>query len=323
MVSIAVIGMGMIGTSLAMGLRAADEKTSPLGPISVVGFDADKRAASEARGRLAIDRAAGSLEEAVRDAQIVVLATPVQAIRDLLSRIAPMLQPGAVVTDTASTKAAVQRWAEELLPPTVDFIGGHPMAGKEQTGVAAAQHDLFADAIYCLTPSVRARQEAIDAVEAIVTTLGAKPYFIDPLEHDAYVGGVSHLPFLLSLALVEATSRSSSWREMAPLAASGFRDISRLASGDVTMHRDICLTNGESLTRWINEAVTVLLELRDQIGSGNAKAIEAALGHAKEVRDAWIATRPNQRPGEGDFEGPQEIRRTGLFGVRVGKKDKG
>lgn len=322
MVTIAVIGMGLIGTSLAMGLRAADDKTSPLGPVTVVGYDANRRAASEARGRLAIDRAAGSLDEAVRDAQIVVLATPVQAMRDLLARTAPLLQPGAVVTDTASTKASVQAWAEELLPPGVDFIGGHPMAGKEQTGVTAAQHDLFADAIYCLTPSARARQEAIDAVEAIVTTLGAKPYFIDPHEHDAYVAGVSHLPFLLSLALVESTTRSSSWREMVPLAASGYRDISRLASGDVTMHRDICMTNAASLTRWLNEAVTVLLELRDQIGAGDADKLEAAFAHAKQERDAWVAARPNQRPGEGEFVGEQEFRRPNLFGVKLRKKDK-
>ena len=197
------------------------------------------------------------------------------------------------------------------------------MAGKEQTGATAAQHDLFVDAIYCLTPSVRASQEAIDAVTAIVTTVGAKPYFIDPLEHDAYVGGVSHLPFILSLALVEATTRSSSWREMMPLAASGYRDISRLASGDVTMHRDICLTNADSLTRWINEAVTVLLELRDQIGAADAKAIQAALSHAKQERDAWVASRPNQRPGEGEFVGEQEFRRPNMFSVKLPKKGKG
>jgi prephenate dehydrogenase len=322
MITIAIIGLGLIGTSLGMALRTADEKTSPIGAIGVVGYDVDRRAAGDARGRLAIDRAAGSLEEAVREAHVVVLATPVQAIRDVLQAIAPLVPQGAVVTDVASTKAMVATWAAELLPAGVEFIGGHPMAGKEQAGAASADPNLFKEAIYCLTPPVHASQNALDLVEALVTSIGAKPYYIDPVEHDAYVAGVSHLPFLLSTALVEATTRSRSWKEMAPLAASGYRDISRLASGDPVMHRDICLTNGVALTRWINETIEVLLRLREQIEAGDAKRIEALLAEVKRSRDAWLDTRPNLRPGETDFVGEQEIRRPSLFG-RWGPNKKG
>jgi prephenate dehydrogenase len=319
MTTISIIGLGLIGASLGMALRSADPKTAPLGKITVLGFDQDKRAASEARGRLAVDSVAASFDEAVRAADILVLATPVQTMRDLLVRAVPLLRPGTIVTDTASTKAAVQQWADQLLPSTVPFVGGHPMAGRERAGAAAAQPDLFRDAIYCLTPSATVNQDAIDLVEGLATTVGAKPYFIDPAEHDAYVAGISHLPFLLSIALVEATTRSAAWREMSPLASSGYRDLTRLASGDVVMHRDICLTNGPAIDRWIGEAISMLEHMREQVREGDVRGVTETFTHAKEARDVWLASKPNLRPGEDDFVGQQEIPRPNLFG-RIGKK---
>lgn len=321
MVTISIIGTGLIGTSLGMALRSANEKTSPLGAVTLVGYDHNKRASGDARGRLALDRVASSLEEAVRDAQIIVLATPVGVMHDLLQQIGNLVSAGAVVTDTASTKGEVTRWAREFLPTTADFVGGHPMAGKEQTGSAAADPDLFKEAIYCLTPSVHTRPHAMEAMEALVTAVGAKTYYIDPDEHDAYVAGVSHLPFLLSAALVDVTTGSSSWKEMAPLAASGFRDTSRLASGDPVMHRDICLTNAAALTRWINEMVESLTDVREQLEAGNANKIEELFVRAKQSRDAWLETRPNLRPGEDDFNHVAEIQRPNLFG-RFGSRKK-
>lgn len=314
MIRISIIGLGLIGTSLGMALRNADPQSSPLGPIQVTGYDQDKRAMSNARGRLAIDHTARSLEEAVQAAQFVIVATPVQVVRDTFAQLATLLPAGAVVTDTASTKSQVCAWARELLPPTVNFVGGHPMAGKEQSGASAADPDLFADAIYCLTPAPTTNQTALAVVEALVTTVGARPYYIDPDEHDAYVAGVSHLPFLLSTALVESASRSPAWKEMAPLAASGFRDISRLASGDPVMHRDICLTNRTALIRWINDTVTCLLEMREHVEQSDAEQLDALFEHAKQVRDAWLSSKPGVRPGEESFENLHQVERPGRFG---------
>jgi prephenate dehydrogenase len=313
---ITIIGMGLIGTSLGMALRSADERESPLGQIHVTGYDKDRRAVSDARGRLAIDRESHNLGEALRDAQLVIVAVPVQAVRAVFSSMAPQLAAGTVVTDVSSTKAQVMQWANELLPSGVDFIGGHPMAGKEQAGAGAASQSLFQEAIYCLTPSSRVRPEAIDLVEGMVQQIGGKIYYIDPAEHDAYVAGISHLPFLLSAALVEVTSRSAGWKEMAPLAASGFRDISRLASGDPEMHRDICLTNRAALTRWINDTVRFLLEVRDQLEGGNDEQVLAMFQHARELREEWLQIRPNMRPGEDSFEDMSggTIQRPSLFG---------
>lgn len=304
MIRITIIGMGLIGTSLGMALRSADDSSSPLGKITVTGYDSDARNTSEARGRLAIDRETRSLGEALRDANLVVLAVPVLAVRDVLRAIAPLLGPGMVVTDTASTKAQVLAWARELLPATIDFVGGHPMAGREKSGPAAAAADLFRDALYCLTPTPTVRPQALELVEAMVQQVGSKVYFIDPAEHDAYVAGVSHLPFVLSAALTEVVSRSPAWKEMMPLAATGFRDMTRLAAGEPVMHRDIAMTNRDALMRWLDDAARLMLEIREQLEAGSEEEVLALFERARETRQAWLASKPHMRPGEDDFANP-------------------
>lgn len=320
-IRITVIGMGLIGTSLAMAIRGADAKDAPLGPTAITGYDKNQRAAGDARGRLAIDREARSLEDALRDAQLVVVAVPVQRIRDVFREIAPLLPNGAVVTDVASTKAQVLDWARELLPATVDFVGGHPMAGKEQPGANAADPSIFKGAIYCISPAPRVRQAAIDLVEAMVRQIKAKVYYIDPAEHDAYVAGVSHLPFVLSATLAAVAGRSAGWKEMAPLAASGFRDISRLASGDPEMHRDICLTNQAALVSWLNQTAQLLLDVRDQIEENASDELLAFFEEARQLREGWLQSRPNLRPGEDEFEDMSGIgvSRPSLLGRLGGK----
>lgn len=317
MVRIAIVGLGLIGASLGMALRSIDQKETGIGPLEIVGFDNDPRATKEARGRLAIDKEARSLAEAVRDAQVVFVAVPVRAVREIFQQLALLLPAGAVVSDVSSTKAQVAAWAAELLPSTLNFVGGHPMAGKEQAGAANADPDLFKGAIYCLTVGRSTAREAIDAIEALVRAIGAKPYYIDPEEHDAYVAGISHLPLLLSVALMKTTGESPAWREMAPLAATGFRDVSRLASGDPDMHRDILLTNAAGLTRWIDDVVRTLVDLRDQITSGDTDALETLLRSVKEQRDTWLESRPNLRPGEAEFLQTPEIERPNLFTFRM------
>jgi prephenate dehydrogenase len=321
-VRIAVVGLGLIGASLGMALRGIDQKETGIGPLEVVGFDSDPRAVKEARGRLAIDKEARSLAEAVRDAQVVFVAVPVRAVREIFQQLALLLPAGAMVSDVSSTKAQVSAWAAELLPNTLNFVGGHPMAGKEQAGAANADPELFKGAIYCLTVGRSTSREAIDAIESLVRAIGAKPYYIDPEEHDAYVAGISHLPLLLSVALIKTTANSPAWREMAPLAATGFRDVGRLASGDPAMHRDILLTNPTGLTRWINDVIHTLIDLREQINAGDADALAAELYNAKELRDAWLEARPNLRPGEAEFLQSPEIERPNLFTFRMPNRKK-
>jgi prephenate dehydrogenase len=318
MIRIAIVGMGLIGTSVGMALRTANERDSPLGKITVVGFDPDRRRTSEARGRLAIDQEATSLAEAVRDANLILVAAPVQAIQEIFRSLATLASPGAVITDVASTKSAVMEWARELLPTTVNFVGGHPMAGREQSGPAAADPNLFQKAVYCLCPATSANEQAIALVEALVQQVGAKVYYVDPIEHDAYVAAVSHLPFLLSAGLIEVTSHSPGWREMSPLAATGFRDISRLASGDPAMHRDICITNAPALMRWIDDTMAYLLDVREWLEQGREAELLAMFQHARDVREQWLESKPHMRPGESDFENLNtiQVERPSLFGRR-------
>lgn len=321
MIHITIIGMGLIGTSLGMALRSAGPDEGMPGGVYITGYDPNSRATSTARGRLAIDREARTLDEALDGAQIVVLAIPVQSIQTLFTQIAPLLAAGTIITDTASTKAQVCLWARELLPATIDFVGGHPMAGKEQPGAQAADADLFRGAIYCLTPASTARPQAVDVVESLVLAVGAKPYYIDPAEHDAYVAGISHLPMILSAILVEATSRSPAWKEMALLAATGFRDVSRLASGDATMRRDICLTNRTALLRWIDDTMGLLSEIHAALEQEDAAWLDALFQHTKEIRDDWLENKPHLRPGEDQLSSIPQVERRGLLGFLLPRKE--
>jgi prephenate dehydrogenase len=169
----------------------------------------------------------------------------------------------------------------------VDFIGGHPMAGKETFGLQAAEAKLFQESIYCLTPAEKASPISIDKIVSMVKRLGAVPLFVDAQEHDNLVAGISHLPMLLSAALVSATAKNPSWHKMSRLAASGYRDLTRLASGNPEVNAHICATNQVAILRWIDEFNEELQRYRKLVTSGD-KRLEEALAHAREVRQKWL-----------------------------------
>lgn len=289
---IAIVGLGLIGTSIGLGLQRQKRKD-----VEIIGHDREPVVAGRARQRGAVDRISWSLPNTVEGAKLVIIATPVQAVREVLEHIAPVLSEGAVVTDTASTKVEVLKWAEEILPPHVHFVGGHPLAGKEVSGPDAADANLLDGALYCLVPSRRAPASAVQSMMAVVNALGATPYFLDAHEHDGLVAGVSHLPLVLSAAMVTATSQSPAWREMAKVAATGYRDITRLASGSPEMGRDILLTNREEVVRWIDRFIETLLSYRRMVLEGD-EMLETALTQAREARERWLR-------GETEPEGPQ------------------
>ena len=288
---IAIIGMGLIGGSIGMAIRKSGTAN-----LEIVGHDVEPQATKTAAKQGAIDRAVFRLSEAVEEASMVIIATPVLAIRETLEAIGDALSPGCVVTDTGSTKEAIMTWAEDYLPSEVSFVGGHPMAGKEETGIRAADPDLFQGTRYVIIPGRSASKESVEAVLNMVSVLGARPYFLDAFEHDSLVAAVSHLPMVLSAALVTATTKSVSWREMSKLASTGFRDITRLASGDPIMSLDICLTNRDGVIYWIDETVKELLEYKKQISAatqqgGNEEATDQlaeSFFRAWETREKWL-----------------------------------
>lgn len=277
---VALIGLGLIGGSIGLALHKAKAAQE------VVGYDLGKGVSARARTVGAIDQEYSTLADAARGAELVVLATPVGAMRALLQNLATCVTPGAVVTDVASTKAQVISWAEEFLPPSVSFVGGHPMTGKEQSGVEAADASLFQNRIYCLTPTVRTRPASVNKVSAFVEALGARVRFLEPAEHDGQVAGVSHLPFIASIALVNTITASSSWGDASMLAANGFRDMSRLAGGSPEMYRDICLTNSEAITHWLDEYITTLRTIRNDIAKHD-KNLAEIFANAQGLRQQW------------------------------------
>jgi prephenate dehydrogenase len=282
---IGIIGLGLIGASIGLAIRQTQNKN-----IDVHGIDLEPSHVSTARKMGAIDREARTIPEVVRDADLVILAVPVLAMRDLFEFIGEFLKEGAIVTDTGGTKKEVVAWAEELLPPGVSFVGGHPMAGKETSGPRDADAAMLNGAVYAVCPAPSATEEAVQAVVSLVQAIGAKPYFVDAAEHDSYVAAVSHLPFMLSVSLVNATAKSVGWREMSRLAATGYRDISRLASGDPIMHRDVAVTNRESLVYWLDEFIKDLHRLRGMVLDDQA-AFEQVLVEAWEARARWLIGR--------------------------------
>lgn len=280
---IAIIGLGLIGGSIGLALRKADAG------FEVVGFARRPEVASRAFELGAVDRTEVSLLSAVKGADLVIISTPAMAMKGILAEMGVGLRQGSIVTDTASTKARVLDWAKQALPPSVSFIGGHPMAGKEASGVEAADGDLFRGCNYLLIAGSGASEEARDRVAAMVRQIGANPLFMDASEHDSLVAGISHLPLLISVALVAVTTKSPLWPKMATLAASGFRDLSRLASGDPLMSRDICLTNREPIIRWIDDYIEELRALRYLISEGGEiDRLEEAFIQVRKERERWL-----------------------------------
>ena len=280
---VAIVGLGLIGGSIGLALHKAKAAQQ------VVGYDLGKGISNQARKIGAIDEPYSTLADAVRGAELIILATPVGAMRSLLQDIATTATPGAVVTDVASTKAQIISWAEEFLPTSVAFVGGHPMTGKELSGVESADAALFQGRIYCLTPTAHTRPVAINKVSILIEALGARVRFLEPAEHDGQVAGISHLPFVASIALMNTVAEGPAWGDAAMLAAGGFRDMSRLAAGNPEMYRDICLTNSEALTRWLNEYITTLSELRDRIAVHD-RSLAETFARAQQLRLQWQAS---------------------------------
>jgi prephenate dehydrogenase len=308
---LAIIGLGLIGGSIGLALKAAK-----LDSLEIVGFDAEWGVDGRAKKRGAIDSGARSAEQAVHGAAIVVIATPVSQVKQTMKDIAPALGEGAVVTDTASTKRDVMRWAKDLLPAGVNFVGGHPIAGKEQVGIDAADAALFRDRPWAIIPSVQASEAAVVAIENIVRLVGAVPVIIDAEEHDSYLAAVSHLPLLAATALFSVAAESPAWPELAALAGPGFRDTTRLASTNPDLGHDISLTNRENVLHWLDRYIEELRKYRALVAAGaDLKDLYKALVKVQTARDSFLA-KPPERPRGGDDVESMSVAKT-LMGSMI------
>ncbi len=275
---VTLLGLGLIGGSIARALHAAPEP-----PDRVVAWTPGGRGPAAALAAGAVDEVAGSLAEAVSDADLVVLAGPPVACIDLLAALGDGLvarmAPGATVTDVASTKGEITRAASIAAVP---FVGGHPMAGRETSGFGAGDAELFRDRPWIVTEAVAGGD--VDAVRWLVAACKGRLVALGADQHDALVAAISHLPLLTSVALVESVTAAPDWELARTLAASGWRDMTRLARGDVAMGADIAATNAPAIAarlRAYRDQIDAWIALLEADGGPDVEAIAAALAGAR------------------------------------------
>jgi prephenate dehydrogenase len=282
--TLALIGVGLIGGSLAAALRRAGAVAT------VVGYDRDPQALERAAALGLIDTAAASASEAAKGADLVVIAVPVRAIGAVLRDVAATLAPGAVVTDVGSTKGDVAQVAEQALRELFPrFVPGHPIAGREASGVEAAVADLFRGARVVLTPNAATAPDAVDLVKACWEAAGARIATMAPERHDRICAAVSHLPHVLSFALVSEIAARDDAEELLGFAAGGFRDFTRIAASSPEMWRDIALQNRAALLDEIDRYAARLAVFRELVERADGPALERLMTEARTARHAWAA----------------------------------
>jgi prephenate dehydrogenase len=258
-VRIAILGFGLIGGSIARALRSGGGAAIRDGRHSIAAWSRRPDGPRTALDEGVLDAAPADLGSTLEDAELVVLATPPLACLDLLDELAGRLRaalpPGATVSDVASTKRAIVARADEL---GLRFVGGHPMAGLEARGYAAADEGLFVGRPWVVCPGAVAGPEDVARIERLATDCGARPLQLDPAVHDAATAAISHAPLVVSAALVEALASGPEWPTAASLAAGGWRDMSRLAKGDPEMGAGIVATNADEVTRRLRAVRAVL-----------------------------------------------------------------
>ena len=278
---VALVGVGLIGGSFALALRRAGAVTS------IVGVDRDAQALERALALGVIDTTAGSVSEATKGADLVMVAVPVRAIGPVLHDVALALDPGAVVTDAGSTKGDVTRIArEELRALFPRFVPGHPIAGRESSGVEAATAELFKGARVVLTPEADTAPDAVDMVRGCWEAAGGRVAVLSALDHDRIFAAVSHLPHLLSFALVSEFTARPNAAELFSFAAGGFRDFTRIAASSPEMWRDIALQNRAALLEELDRYGARLAVFRELVDKGDGPGLQRLMAEARASRQA-------------------------------------
>jgi prephenate dehydrogenase len=282
---VVIVGVGLIGGSLALALKRA-------GVVgTVVGVGRSPASLQKALDLGVIDEAA-TLADAARGASVIVLCAPVAQNFALLHALEPHLQPGTIVTDAGSTKSDVIMAAKTALGDKVaQFVPAHPIAGRELNGVEAALPDLYVGKKTVLCPLQENSRADVAAVRAMWESAGAECHVMSAVQHDAVFAAVSHLPHVLSYALVAQVANAEDAALKLGFAGGGFRDFTRIAASSPEMWRDICVANRDALLRELNTYQSVLAHLKAQIEKGDGDALERIFARASKTRLAWGAER--------------------------------
>lgn len=280
---LAIIGVGLIGGSLARALR----ESGTVG--SVVGIGRSRANLEDALSLGICDEVTQDALEGVRGADVVFISVPVCAIPGVVAEIAPALAPGCIVTDGGSVKTAIVRECEALMPPGCHFVGGHPIAGTEHSGAAASFATLYRGKRCILTPTEHTDPAALETVERIWRLTGAEVCSMEPGHHDRIFAEISHLPHVVAYALVHAVGTADVEGEnVLSYSAGGFRDFTRIASSDPVMWRDIALMNRGALLASIDGFSASLAELRRRIEGGDQAGLTEFFTTAKQFRDGIV-----------------------------------
>lgn len=291
-VQITIIGLGQIGASIGLALKA--HKLD----VRLVGHDKNMEAAKAAQKLGAVDSVSFNLPASVRDAKIVIMALPFAGMRETLEVIAPDLQDGTLVLDTAPSKARIAAWAKELLPPGRFYVGLSPAINPQylhgiEFGVQAARADLFEKGLMVVDVPPGTPEEVFNLAMNLVTFFGAQPLFMDTAEADGLFAAMHLLPQLTSAALLDATVEKPGWQEARKV---GGRSYASVTSGlvyhdDVDSLRDSVLENRENVIRLLNSVITSLIHLRDDIEENNRDALAKRLQNAQQGRNRWYDER--------------------------------
>ena len=265
-----VIGVGLLGASLA---KACKER----GLVDeIVGYGRNRENLEKARTLKIIDHCATDLSEAVNDADLIVLCTPVSTIVPLIQSITAEISPGALITDVGSVKGPVVSDADKLVPEGIFFVGSHPIAGGENSGLEASTANLYQGARCIVTPTEKTNEEALEKISALWRAVGMNVINLSAEEHDFIFGAVSHLPHIVAYALMNTLGalRTKDDREVTAFSGAGLKDITRIASSDPVMWRDICLSNRNHSLDLIDRFQIKLDEIRSIIEKGDGQTLK-------------------------------------------------
>lgn len=279
--TVAVVGVGLIGGSFALALKRAGRAGT------VIGIGRSEKNLNDALALGVIDQASHDIS-AVAAADLILLATPVGQMARLMEGMAPHLKPGAIVTDGGSTKSDVVELFRQHLPQHLAYcVPAHPIAGSDQSGAAAARANLFENRKTVLAPLPETGREATDTVAALWQACGARVETMSAAEHDSVFAAVSHLPHLLAFAYVDMVANKSDADRYFDFAATGFRDFTRIAGSHPEMWRDIALANRDALLKELADYRATLDKLTALVASGDAAAMEDLFEQAREARVSW------------------------------------
>lgn len=277
-----VIGVGLIGGSLALALKKAGYVEK------VTGIGRSLQNLQTAQQLSVIDHYTADYASALADADMVFVSVPIGAMGDVFAQIKPHLKPGAIITDGGSAKQQVIDVARDALDSQINqFVPGHPIAGTEKSGAEAAFDSLYQNRRVILTPLAENARADIDKVRAMWQVAGAAVDEMDARHHDLVLAGTSHLPHILAFALVDCLNKVEDVDEIFKYAAGGFRDFTRIASSDPEMWRDICLSNTDAILAMMQNYQQQIDELKQCIEQGDGESILALFKAAKDARDSF------------------------------------